>query len=88
MTFNVSFLPAFRYFLPLTEDPFIVVYVQIDEPNQKVRYGSKWAAPVFKNIAEATLKYLNVPYSTDRIDHKSTSTTNVSSNHSLETKNL
>ncbi len=42
-------------------DPFIVVYVQIDEPHQKVRYGSRWAAPVFKHIAEATLKYLNVP---------------------------
>lgn len=69
------------------EDPFIVVYVQIDEPNQKVRYGSKWAAPVFKNIAEATLKYLNVPYSIDRTDQKSSSS-NLSSNHSLETKNL
>ena len=29
LTFNVSFLPAFRYFLPLTEDPFIVVRVTV-----------------------------------------------------------
>lgn len=41
-------------------DPHLVIYVQIDEPNQKVSYGSLWAAPVFKAVAENTLRYLNV----------------------------
>ena len=52
-------LSSFMGIAPI-KDPFIVVYVQIDEPHQKVSYGAKWAAPVFKNIAENTLKYLNV----------------------------
>lgn len=41
-------------------DPHIVVYVQIDEPNQKQSYGSLWAAPIFRSITEKTLAYLNV----------------------------
>lgn len=40
--------------------PRIVVYVMVDEPNQKVSYGSLWAAPVFKAISERVLDYLNV----------------------------
>lgn len=42
------------------EDPHLVVYVQVDEPNQATSYGSLWAAPIFKQIAEQTLRYLNV----------------------------
>ncbi len=42
-------------------DPAITVYVSIDEPSQKPYYGNLWAAPVFKEVVEGTLKYLNVP---------------------------
>jgi cell division protein FtsI (penicillin-binding protein 3) len=42
-------------------DPAITVYVNIDEPSQKPYYGNLWAAPVFKEVVESTLKYLNVP---------------------------
>ncbi len=42
-------------------DPHIVIYVVIDEPQEKPYYGGKWAAPVFREIAQKTLKYLNVP---------------------------
>lgn len=41
-------------------DPHLVILVVIDEPNQKQHYGSLWAAPVFKAIAEQSLSYLNV----------------------------
>lgn len=54
----------FAGFAPV-EDPHIVVYVVLDEPNQKPYYGGKWAAPVFSKIAEKTLKYLNVEPSTN-----------------------
>ena len=41
-------------------NPHIVVYVALDEPAEKPYYGGRWAAPVFAEIAERTLKYLNV----------------------------
>lgn len=41
-------------------DPHLVILIVIDEPNQKQRFGSLWAAPVFKEIAEKSLSYLNV----------------------------
>lgn len=50
---------SFAGFAPVL-DPHIVIYVVIDEPNKKPYYGGKWAAPVFSEIAEKTLKYLNV----------------------------
>jgi cell division protein FtsI (penicillin-binding protein 3) len=52
-------LASFVGFAPVT-DPHLVVYVQIDEPNEKPYYGGLWAAPVFSVIAERSLKYLNV----------------------------
>lgn len=42
-------------------DPHLVILVVIDEPNKTLHYGSLWAAPVFKEIAEKSLSYLNVP---------------------------
>lgn len=51
----VGFAPA--------EDPHLVIFVLIDEPGHQKAYGGLWAAPVFKEIAEKTLKYLNVEQS-------------------------
>ncbi|MBC62086.1 MAG: hypothetical protein CMP11_06475 [Zetaproteobacteria bacterium] len=48
----IGFAPAF--------DPHLVIYVVIDEPAKKPYYGGLRAAPVFKEIAEQALKYLNV----------------------------
>lgn len=42
-------------------DPHLVILVYIDEPGLKPYYGGKWAAPVFKEIGQQTLEYLNVP---------------------------
>lgn len=41
-------------------DPHLVIYVVIDEPGAKTGYGGLWAAPVFREIAEESLRYLNV----------------------------
>lgn len=41
-------------------DPHLVIYVVIDEPQNKPYYGGRWAAPVFKEINEQSLRYLNV----------------------------
>ena len=52
-------LASFVGFTPVN-DPHLVIYVVIDEPGNKPYYGGTWAAPVFKTIAEESLKYLNV----------------------------
>ncbi|MGE0171624.1 MAG: peptidoglycan D,D-transpeptidase FtsI family protein [Oligoflexales bacterium] len=52
-------IASFIGFAP-AKDPHLVIYVFIDEPNQKPYYGGKWAAPVFAEIAEKSLHYLNV----------------------------
>jgi cell division protein FtsI (penicillin-binding protein 3) len=41
-------------------DPYLVIYVVIDEPAARPAYGGLWAAPVFSQIAEKSLRYLNV----------------------------
>jgi cell division protein FtsI (penicillin-binding protein 3) len=44
-------------------DPRLVIGVMVDEP-QPVHFGGLVAAPVFKEIAEAALRYLGIPPST------------------------
>lgn len=51
-------IASFAGFAPV-EDPYIVIYVNVDEPQGPPYYGSVWAAPIFKEVAENTLKYLN-----------------------------
>lgn len=48
----VGFAPA--------DDPRVVVYVGIDEP-EGYYYGGQVAAPAFREVVEKTLKYLKVP---------------------------
>ena len=50
---------SFAGFSPVS-DPHLVIYVVIDEPGNKPYYGGTWAAPVFKEINEQSLRYLNV----------------------------
>ncbi len=52
-------IASFIGFAPAV-DPHLVIYVVIDEPGNKPYYGGTWAAPVFKEIAEESLRYLNV----------------------------
>ena len=57
-TFIASFLGLFP-----TDDPQLVVYVVIDNPKLET-YGSRIAAPVFKEIAERLIAMEGVPRST------------------------
>lgn len=44
-----------------TNDPQMVVYVVIDEPNPSNSYGGQIAAPVAREVIRDTLKYLDIP---------------------------
>ncbi len=53
-------IASFAGFAPAA-DPYLVIYVVIDEPTAgPTYYGSIWAAPLFAEIAERSLRYLNV----------------------------
>ena len=54
-----KYLAAFVGIVP-ADNPRVVIAVMVDEPHG-VHYGGVVAAPAFKEIAEATLRYLGVP---------------------------
>jgi cell division protein FtsI (penicillin-binding protein 3) len=54
-----KYLAAFVGIVP-ADNPRVVIAVMIDEPHG-IHYGGVVAAPAFKEIAEATLRYLGVP---------------------------
>jgi cell division protein FtsI (penicillin-binding protein 3) len=58
-------IASFVGFAPV-EDPYLVILVVIDEPQEKPAYGGLWAAPVFSEIAQKSLKYLNVASDLER----------------------
>ena len=70
-------IASFMGFAPFA-DPHLLVYVVIDEPQEKPYYGGKWAAPVFKEIIEKTLKYLNVKEDMQKKDEKNIENTTIS----------
>ncbi len=53
-------LASFVGFLP-AEDPEISIIVTFDEPHGDFRTGGVVAAPVFRAIAEQTVRYLDIP---------------------------
>lgn len=53
------YVASFAGFAP-TDDPKISILVVIDEPKPGPYFGGLIAAPVFKNLAKDTLRYLNV----------------------------
>ncbi len=56
-------------FAPVKQ-PHLVVYVMIDEPGKKPYYGGLWAAPIFRDIMESSLGYLNIKPDKSSIDKK------------------
>ena len=54
-----KWLASFVGILPVN-DPRLVIAVFVDEP-RPIHLGGKVAAPVFHEIAEAAMKYLNIP---------------------------
>lgn len=63
-----KYLAAFVGIVP-ADNPRVVIAVMVDEPHG-VHYGGVVAAPVFKEIAEAALRYLGVPPSTSVAEAK------------------
>ncbi len=53
------FISSFVGYVP-SNHPCLVILVVIDEP-QGIPYGGRVAGPVFKNIAERSLRYFNIP---------------------------
>jgi cell division protein FtsI (penicillin-binding protein 3) len=53
------FISSFVGYVP-SNQPRLAILVVIDEP-QGIPYGGRVAGPVFKNVAERSLQYLNVP---------------------------
>ena len=63
------YVGSFAGYVP-ADRPRLVILVVIDEPRGE-HYGGTVAAPVFREIAEATLRYLGVPPSIpSRIDRR------------------
>lgn len=56
-TLNMS---SFTGFIPV-EDPQLAIIVVLDEPKGSFRTGGVVAGPVFREIAEQTVRYLDVP---------------------------
>lgn len=52
-------IASFAGFAPVV-DPYLVIYVMIDEPAVRPAYGGLLAGPVFSEIAQRSLRYLNV----------------------------
>lgn len=61
-------ISSFAGFAPVG-DPYITVFVMIDEPAVRPAYGGLLAAPVFSEIADRTLRYLNVAPDIKPMDH-------------------
>jgi stage V sporulation protein D (sporulation-specific penicillin-binding protein) len=55
-----KYVASFAGFAP-ADDPRISVLVMVAEPTGSSYYGSQVAAPVFKAVAQDTLRYLKVP---------------------------
>ena len=55
-----KYVSSFIGFVP-AQHPAFVLMVVADEPSNGKYYGGTVAAPVFRRIAEQTLRYLNVP---------------------------
>lgn len=56
---DVLNIASFIGFLPV-EDPQVAMIVVVDEPKKSVRTGGAVAGPVFKEIAEQSVRYLNI----------------------------
>jgi cell division protein FtsI (penicillin-binding protein 3) len=61
---RTRYVASFAGFVPASE-PRLVIVVAIDEPKGAI-YGGVVAAPVFRDIAEFALQYLEVPPDTSR----------------------
>jgi cell division protein FtsI (penicillin-binding protein 3) len=61
-----SFVASFLGVFP-TEDPRLVIYVVLENPDADRPYGGILAAPIFKEAAEELIGALGIPRSTDTV---------------------
>jgi cell division protein FtsI (penicillin-binding protein 3) len=54
-----KYVVSFLGFAPV-KDPHLAIFVAVDEPREKPYYGGTWAAPIFSEIVDKSLRYLNV----------------------------
>ncbi len=50
-----------------SDKPKVAIFVGLDEPKKGSYYGGAISAPVFKEVAEVTLKYLEVPSAMSKV---------------------
>ena len=62
---KTAYLSSFIGFIP-ADAPKLAILVMIDEPKD-VYWGSEVAAPVFREIAKRSLRYLNIPSKHERV---------------------
>ena len=62
---KTNYLVSFIGFAP-AENPEVVLYVVVDEPNAEKQSSSSFAMEIWKNIMEEALPYLNI-YPTEEI---------------------
>ena len=62
---NTEFISSFIGYAP-ADSPRLVILVMIDNP-KGLHWGGVVAAPVFREIAKKSLRYLNVPSSKERV---------------------
>lgn len=55
-----KYVVSFIGYAPV-EDPKILVYIIVDEPNDPYAGGGSVAAPAFKEIVSQSLRYMNIP---------------------------
>ncbi len=60
-----DFVSSFAGFVPASR-PELVILVVVDEP-RKYTYGGLVAAPAFREIAQSSLNYLNIPMETESV---------------------
>ncbi len=63
--YQQEYMSSFAGFFP-SRNPAVAIIVVLDAPRRKGYYGGVVAAPVFKKIAEATLRHLAIPPNIDR----------------------
>jgi cell division protein FtsI/penicillin-binding protein 2 len=57
---QTKFVSSFAGFIPV-DNPEVCIIVVVDEPPRPRHYGGTAAAPTFSKIAEAVVKYLEIP---------------------------
>lgn len=73
-----KFIVSFIGFAPV-ENPQLIIYVAVDEPNASDVYGSTVTAPIFKEIMQDSLHYLGIKTKEEHRENRANSLVEVGS---------